>query len=228
VKGDNIITIDRLELGEKVDSPDALNLPVQLGVTLLKDKDGRIALQVPVAGNVKDPHFDFAKVVVGALTGAIKNVASAPFAALPKIDGFTGGRLRTVEFDFGSAELRDGEARKLDALATYLIDRKDLTLGIEGTADRQMDGAVLSGASLADLSPKDDQEAGKASPAVPADQMVDEEALKQLAAKRAEAVHTYLIGQTNLEAARIRLKPVQVNAVPDGEFGLVVFSLSVE
>ena len=72
VKGDNIITIDQLELGEKVDSPDAPNLPIKLGVTLLKDSNGRITLQVPVAGNVKDPQFDFAKAIESSLTGAIE------------------------------------------------------------------------------------------------------------------------------------------------------------
>ena len=48
VDGNNIITIDQLELGERVDSPDALNLPIKLGVALLKDSGGRIKVQVPV------------------------------------------------------------------------------------------------------------------------------------------------------------------------------------
>jgi hypothetical protein len=48
VDGNNIIVVDQLALGEPVDSPDALDLPIKLGVALLRDSEGRIKLQVPV------------------------------------------------------------------------------------------------------------------------------------------------------------------------------------
>ena len=57
--GDNKIFVDRLTLGDKVDSPAATNLPVALAVTVLKGADGIITLQVPVSGNINDPQFDF-------------------------------------------------------------------------------------------------------------------------------------------------------------------------
>jgi hypothetical protein len=59
--GDNIVIVDQLTLGDKVDSPDATKLPVKMGIALLKGPDGRITLQVPVEGDVKDPQFDFAR-----------------------------------------------------------------------------------------------------------------------------------------------------------------------
>jgi hypothetical protein len=47
LQGENQIVIDRLTLGERVDSPDALKLPLQLAIAILKDKDGRIELGLP-------------------------------------------------------------------------------------------------------------------------------------------------------------------------------------
>jgi hypothetical protein len=105
----------------QVDSPDAVDLPIKLGVALLKDSEGRIKLQVPVKGNVKDPQFDFAKShPESALTGTIEDASSAPFAAITEVDGFTGEELRTVAFEFGFSELQDREIQKLNALATYV------------------------------------------------------------------------------------------------------------
>lgn len=229
VNGNNVITIDHLELGEEVDSPDAPNLPIKLGVTLLKDKNDRITVQVPVKGDVKDPHFDFEKAVESALTGTIDEAASDPFAAVSEIDGFKGRELRTVMFYFGSSEFQERETRKLTALAKFLKERKPLTLGVVGTADRQMDGAAILRESPEKSPPDDDQASDKDGQEHRASgQVINDEQLERLAQRRAEKVSAYLIEQANVEAKRIQLKPVQIKLAPDGENGLVELSLSVE
>ena len=226
VDGDNIIVLDQLELGEPVDSPDALNLPIKLGVALLKDSEGRIKVQVPVKGNVRDPQFDFQKAIQSALTGTIENAGSAPFAAISEVDGFTGEDLKTVEFKFGFSELQDREIKKLNALAKLLKDRKALNLGIVATADRQMDGAAIMGKS-----PGKTPISAAAAPmgqATKAESVVDMKRLEQLAQRRAEKVSAYLIEQAGVEAKRIQVNPLQIKPAAAGEWGRVEFSLSVE
>ncbi len=230
VDGNNIITIDQLELGERVDSPDALNLPIKLGVALLKDSEGRIKVQVPVEGNVKDPQFDFAKAIESALTGTIEDASSAPFAAITEVDGFKGEELSMVAFEFGFSELQDREIQKLNALATLLKERVALTLGIVGKADRQMDRSAIMGEAPQEIPADEDSAAHKETPVVEpvADQDVDNGRLEQLAQQRAEAVSTYLIDKANVEAKRIKLKPFQIKPTPNGDSGVVELSLSVE
>ena len=229
VDGNNIIIIDQLKLGERVDSPDALNLPFKLGVTLLKDSEGRIKVQLPVKGNVKNPQFDFAKAIKSALTGTIEDAGSAPFAAITEVDGFTGEDLSTVAFEFGFSELQDREIQKLNALATLLKEREALTLGIVGTADRRMDGTAIMGESPGKTEPGDAPSSGDEAPALTdTGQAIDDGRLEKLAQRRAEKVSTYLIEQAGVLAARIQVKPVQIKPAPDGEKGFVEFFLSVE
>lgn len=229
VDGDNIIVIDGLKLGEKVDSPDAPNLPIKLGVTLLKDSNGRIKVQLPVKGNVKDPQFDFDKAIKSGLTKTIEDAGSAPFAAIKEIDGFTGEELKVVAFDFGFSDLQDREIQKLKALAKFLKGRDALKLGIVGTADRQMDGAAIMGESPENIPSADAPASEKTSPAEPAAApVVDAERLEQLAQRRADKVSAYLVEQTAIDAKRIQVNPVQIKPTPNGEQGLVEFSLSVE
>ena len=57
IEGNNKITLDQFKLGERVESPDALKLPIELAVALLKDPDGTINLEVPVKGSL-DPQFE--------------------------------------------------------------------------------------------------------------------------------------------------------------------------
>jgi outer membrane protein OmpA-like peptidoglycan-associated protein len=228
VDGNNIIIIDQLKLGDQVDSPDAVDLPIKLGVALLKDSEGRIKLQVPVKGNIKDPQFDFAKAIQSALTGTIEDASSAPFAVITEIDGFTGEELSTVEFEFGFSDLQDREIQKLNALATLLKKRNTLTLGIMGTADRRMDRNAIMGGSPDKIPPDDDSPVeDHASAQSVTDQVVEEELVK-LAQQRAEAVSAYLIEQAGIDAVRIHLQPALIKNNPDGEKGFVEFSLSVE
>ena len=49
--------LDQFTFGDKVDSPDAMKLPVRLAVALLKDRHGVIDIELPIAGSLDDPEF---------------------------------------------------------------------------------------------------------------------------------------------------------------------------
>lgn len=62
--GSNKITIDRLTLGERVKSPTAIELPLDLAIAILQDADGRIDLGLPVSGSLDDPQFSYGGIVM--------------------------------------------------------------------------------------------------------------------------------------------------------------------
>ena len=218
IDGKNRIDIDQLTLGEKVESSDATDLPVALGVALLKGTNGRISLDVPVAGNVKDPQFNIGQSIVSALTNTVDGVAKSPFSAVAEIDGFKGEDLRYIEFEPGLSELSAEATRKLSAVAQFLNQRSGLTLGVAGMADRQVDGASLSGKqnekgisdfkrSITRASKKDSAEK----------HTVDDKQLEQLAQMRAKQVKSYLAQQGKIAAKQVQIRPVQIKDVSNGD-----------
>jgi outer membrane protein OmpA-like peptidoglycan-associated protein len=146
--GENGIVVEQLTLGERVESPDATELPVSLAIALLKDSNGNIELDVPVEGDLNNPHFDYGKVVSDAMSKIITNIVSSPFAALGNLVGGSGAELNNIEFELGSATLGPEQIEKLDKLAEALSERPALLLKIEGTADEQKDGEALVEAEL--------------------------------------------------------------------------------
>lgn len=142
--GDNELEFDRLKLGEKVDSPSALDLPVDLAVALLTDAQGRINLAIPVRGDLRDPQFDLGGLIAKALRNTLGKIVSAPFRLLASLFGSKGGEgLDEVRFDPGSAELSPPQQETLARLAKALAERPRLALSIRGSYDPQADAQAL-------------------------------------------------------------------------------------
>jgi hypothetical protein len=115
---------------------------------LLKDPNGNIELNVPVEGDVDDPHFDLGKVIASTVKNTFTKLVSSPFTILGSLAGGGGEELNNIEFEFGSAKLAPQQIEKLDKLAEALSDRPALLLKIEGTADKNKDGKALTEAEL--------------------------------------------------------------------------------
>ena len=88
--GNNQIVIERIELGEKIDSPDAVSLPLNLAIAILEDANGVIDIGLPVTGDLADPKFSYGQLMWKAFTNLITRLASAPFRALGALLGGVG------------------------------------------------------------------------------------------------------------------------------------------
>lgn len=138
MEGDNKVVIDRLELGERVESPTAKDLPLDLAIALLSDSDGRIDLGLPISGSLDDPQFSYGQLVWKAIANVLTKIVTAPFRALGALFG-GGEKLDSIAFEAGAARLTPPEREKLVRLAAMLNKRPGLALSVHGTwteADR--------------------------------------------------------------------------------------------
>lgn len=144
LKGENKLKIGKLRFGERVPDSKAPNLPLEMGIAVLEDRSGSINLDVPVAGNLNDPKFNFANVIQGALSNIIEKVATSPFSLLGAAFG-EGGEAppSQVVFAAGSAELREASREPLTLVATAIYDRPSLALKLVPSIDPEKDVAFL-------------------------------------------------------------------------------------
>ena len=144
----NVITLDQFSFGEKVESQDATHLPVRLAIALLKDREGKIILDVPVEGDLGDPKFRVGKVVMRVIENILVKVATSPFSLLGTVFGGGGEELGYQDFAPGSAELTMADKAKLDSLTKGLAARPSLKLEIAGSIDPAGDQEGLQRAAL--------------------------------------------------------------------------------
>jgi hypothetical protein len=144
LKSENVITLDQFTFGEKVNSPDATHLPVRLGIAVLKDRSGKIVLDVPIEGSLDDPQFRLHKVITRALWNVVEKAITSPFAVLGAMfGGGKGDEISYQDFAAGSAELTPASKEKLDVLIKALYERPGLRLEISGSVDTNVDIAGL-------------------------------------------------------------------------------------
>lgn len=143
----NRLVLDQLTFGDRVESPTATKLPVLLLVSLLKDRNGVIDLDLPVAGTLDDPQFSIWGVVVKIIVNLLTKAVTAPFALLGAIAG-GGEELAFVEFAPGSAALAPAAVARLGTLAKALADRPGLRLEMAGRAVPEADREALKRATI--------------------------------------------------------------------------------
>ncbi len=142
--GENKVMLDQFTFGEKTDSPDATSLPVKLAVAILKDREGKINIDLPVRGDVDDPDFKYGKLVWSALKNVLEKVATAPFAALANlVVGAGGDQLDHVKFEPGRTGISEEEADKFPSIGKMLAARPVLRIEVKGRAEALKDSAQL-------------------------------------------------------------------------------------
>jgi hypothetical protein len=147
--GDNQIVVERLVLGEKVKSPEAVDLPLDLAIALLEDSNGVIDLGLPVKGDLDSPEFSIGGVVWKAFVNLLTKIVTSPFRALGAlVPGGGEESLNSVAFEPGRPDVPPPEKEKLAKLGDALQKRPQLNLSVQGRYNPETDLRELRTMSL--------------------------------------------------------------------------------
>ncbi|MDE2258996.1 MAG: DUF748 domain-containing protein [Betaproteobacteria bacterium] len=193
--GQNHLVLNQLTFGNKVDSPDATRLPVELAIALLKDRNGTIDVNLPVEGSLNDPQFSMGALILKMVFNLIAKAVISPFEL---IGSFFENSVSasSMAFDPGRDTLNPANAAQLQSLARALKERPALKLDIAGRADRAVDAEGMLHDSI-------DQP-------MSANTTVTDDDLIALANRRAEVIQDWLV--RNGQVARERLFIVEGTA----------------
>lgn len=194
IESNTTLTLDRVELGEAVQSDTSVTAPVELGLTLLRDGNNRVTLDLPVNGDLASPDFDMGPVMMKTLRSVLVKAAMSPFNLLGSVidlAGFTAEELGEVAFLPGETTLVMGEYTKMESVAKALKSRRGLVLAIRGRAVETVDLPALESA-LAE------------------DETVPEGALDGLASQRGQTLKRLLMDEYEVDASQIFVRAHQV------------------
>lgn len=146
--GENKFVINKLVLGERVESKDAADLPLDLAIAILEDSDGVIDLDLPISGSLDDPQFSYGSIVWKAIKNVLTKIVTAPFRALGKLFGGSGENLDAIVFEAGQTKLSPPEQEKIKSVSQALGKRLGLALSIAPSYDASLDKRALQELAL--------------------------------------------------------------------------------
>ncbi len=141
--GENKFVVNKLKLGERVESDEAADLPLDLAIAILEDSDGVIDLDLPISGSLDDPEFSYGSIVWKAFRNVLTKIVTAPFRALGKIFGNGAEEFDGIAFEAGVSEVSPPEMEKLLQVSTALSKRKGLSLGIVPSYNTELDTQAI-------------------------------------------------------------------------------------
>ena len=225
LKGDNRLelhqlTVSRLSDRELKALGAKATLPLDTSLAMLKDRNNTIKLKIPLSGDVDELEVHPGDIITKALsrgleTGAKTYLAAAlfPFGTALVVAQLAGEqalkvRLDPVAFAPGADTLDATDRAYLDKVAKLLVDRPKIHIrvcGVATEADRETLRAQAEKATEAQAraqTPAPGEDHGQAQRPRPAVEVSDQ-ALRQLATRRAEVVDDYLLSRSGVRGSRL-------------------------
>jgi hypothetical protein len=140
----NVLDIAKIETGKKVKNKTAMNIPVRLAVSLLKDVHGNIHLDIPVSGSLDDPKFKWGKVIWQVIKNIIVKAATAPFRFFANVFGGKEEDYNQVNFEYMQNSISTSQKKVLDNLVKVLTQKPDLKLQLIQVTSRQDEAEVYA------------------------------------------------------------------------------------
>ena len=205
------LTLNQFELkalskkeAEKLNSE--FGFPLNASLSLLRDRDNAIRLDIPVTGDVDNPEFNPNDAIIKATSKAITAAVLqyyTPFGlvlgAKSLFDLATALRFEPVVYEAGESKLASEHEEQLDKLSKLMAERPGVHLtlcGISNNADLE---------KLFPVPEKTKQDDGKkgqpAQPEPPSEAQIAE--LKKIAAARSAGVKNYLVNKKKIKASRL-------------------------
>lgn len=208
LNGSNFVNFDSLTLGEKVESKDAVNLPLSLAISILSDQNNQINIDLPVEGDLNDPDFKYGGVIWAAVKKLFADITLAPFRFLGAALGINSEKLSTIDFLPNDSELISSESAKILDFIKLTTAKPKMKLSITPSysdidelaiKNKRLDNKI----NLIITQDKKDYMGALAS-LVPNEKSQDEKVLREAALKNIEFNEQNLIELANQRAQTIK------------------------
>ena len=104
------------------------NIPLRVGLFVLKDRDGNIKIDLPVTGHIKDPNFSFRKVIWKAFVNLLVKVATAPIDLMTNALGLNADNFKDITYDIFAMDFTSEQYEQFKKMAENLKDKDELSL----------------------------------------------------------------------------------------------------
>ncbi|SHI71264.1 DUF748 domain-containing protein [Halodesulfovibrio aestuarii] len=149
LNAENQLLFEDFTLGERNSQSKAPSVPIKLGLSLMRQPNGDIPLNLPITGNLNDPNFHINQIIATTLVNVVVKAAISPFTLLGSLLGdVSPEQAQFITFKPGSAQLPKTDLQMLTKLASVLKTKPTITLECLGYYNTDIDVKGLKDRAL--------------------------------------------------------------------------------
>jgi len=140
----NQLALATLNEKERKDFKNEFDFPLNASLSLLRDRDNSIHLNIPVTGQFENPDFDLKQAIYSAVSNAVIEAIInyyTPYGlvfAAESLADFAGSlKLQPIIFASGSIELTDNQMEKLIVIAELMAQRPSIHITLCGVSNQK-------------------------------------------------------------------------------------------
>lgn len=166
LKSENRLFIERVVAGKRVQNNTAMNIPVRLAISVLRDLKGNIRLSIPVEGDLDDPDYRWGKALLQVLKNLAIKAAVAPYRLVADMFGGSEDDYREMKMEFLQQQPDQDNLVTLGRIAEVILNKPELSVHFTPGNSREAEIEFLAtymakqkflGLGFSDsLSPEDD------------------------------------------------------------------------
>ncbi len=131
LKNANDIRIERLNFGNKTKDSTAIKTPIKLALYVIKDKNDRIAFNLPVSGDPSKPGFKYTKILWQTLSKFFVKVAVSPINAMGNIVSIDPEKMKAMTYSYDQDSLMENQIEILENIRSVLTKKPMLIFELE-------------------------------------------------------------------------------------------------
>ena len=132
LEGRNTLDAFRFELENKrKDLKAEYNIPMKTALYLIKDKNDKINMELPVKGNITSPEFSYRKLIFKTLTNLLVKIAVSPVTFMANSLGLSPDKLQSIPLDPSQWEFTSEQFPTFNDLEKIIKDKPAMTLVLE-------------------------------------------------------------------------------------------------
>ena len=113
------------------------NIPLRAAVYILSDRNGKIAFDLPVKGDLKSPEFSYGKIIFKTFCNLMVKIAAAPIDLIAKSLNKEPDIFADIQYDIHPQGLGSEADDQLNKIADALKEKDELILEVQQSLNRE-------------------------------------------------------------------------------------------
>ena len=138
ITSDNKIDIYNCVVEKKIKGAEKeFNIPLRAAVYILSDRNGKIAFDLPVKGDLKSPEFSYGKIIFKTFCNLIVKIAAAPIDLIVKSLNKEPDIFADIQYDIHPQGLGSESDDQLNKIVDALKEKDELILEVQQSLNRE-------------------------------------------------------------------------------------------